>query len=172
MACMGWENQSPVLVIHATTKGAEVGTFRIYDYGYVNSGTPIQVTLSGKNAQAFTIREVSAEGAMHVYSIQVANSRLVRQGANFDLTVNAQPASGIAATQRLAILNPTEQTITVSENPADGQLLGRLPPRLRADRMQYSVVGYSNWFDVNSKPINVTSGGRIVAQQPQVVAEY
>jgi hypothetical protein len=107
---------------------------------------------------------------MHTFSIQVANSRLVRQGTSFDLTVNAQTSPTRVATQRVNLVKATELTLTVSENPTDSQLLGRLPARLRAPRMQYSVVGFSNWYYLNSKPINVTAGGRIVAQQPQPVA--
>ena len=159
----GVGNQLPVLIIHSTAKGAEVGTFRIYDW--TNTGSPIQINLTGKNAQAFTVREISSTGVLHVFSIQVANSRLARHRAKFDLAVNAQTAPGNVSTQRLNILNPSEQTITVNENPTDGQLLGRLPARLRAARMQYSVVGYSNWQDTYAQPIRVQSGGRIVAHQ-------
>ena len=124
-------NGVTTFVATSTTKGSEVGTFRVYGGNYPD-GSLLQVTLSGMNSQAFSLKEISSAPGVRVYSIQVANARLARQGSSFELTVTMQTTPAYTTTQRFNIVKASEQTITVSENPTDGQLLGRLPARLRA----------------------------------------
>ena len=155
---------SKVFVSTSNKKGSEVGSFSIS--GLSPADQPARVSLTGRNAAAFTVQRIEVDGTV-TYSIRVANSNLVRTFSRFDLTLNVQYASGVApVTRSIVIVTATAQTIMMNENPTEGQLLGRLPVGMRGARMQYSMVGATNSDDISSfqqLPISIGPGGRILA---------